>query len=208
MIRIRTANIYATRDFATLNYEGCDILMINYHNDIVFASYYEIPQAIKIVRTMSYEAKNVITLCAKLRIEDDSFYSVAVFDKGIFLGISDALTEKDFTSGKCIKTYATSAGKFGVSVGTDFLCPQMENCVCAGADYIIEQSLGKFGCEYVCAVKGHSVFGTGYIALFEDTAVKSDGRTLCVPVGEDFDIQFGSSAVRPPLSFLKISRIE
>lgn len=208
MIKMRTVNVGSTGELARVDCSDCDILMVNYQKEIVFASYYEIPQPIKVSRAMSFDSGTVITLCAKLRIEDDRYCSVAVFDKGIFLGISDALTEKETTAGKCQKVYTTGAGKFGVCVGTDFLCAQAENCVCGGADFIIHQTFDKFGCEYMCAVKGHSVFGTEFVGLYADTALKSDGRTVCVPIGETFEFKNKILATRPPVNFLKLSRIE
>ena len=208
MIKLRTANVFGARELAALDYTGCDLLMVNYNQEIVFASYYEIPQPIKLVRALSFEGGITITLCARLKIEDESYYSVAVFDKGIFLGISDSLTEPGVTIGKSIKIYSTSAGKFGVSVGTDFLCPQSENVMCGGADYILHHTLEKFGCGYICAVKGHAVFGTNFVGLYSDICVKSDGRTECIPVGQNFVFKLKEKVCTPPVMFLKLSKIE
>lgn len=207
MIRLRTANVGSAGELATLDCSECDILMVNYRKEILFASYYEIPQPIKVARAMSFDSGTVITFCAKMKIEEDNYYSVAVFDKGIFLGISDALTEKE-TMGKCQKVYTTGAGKFGVCVGKDFLCPQVGNCVCGGADFIIHHTFDRFGCEYMCATKGHAVFGTEFVGLYDDTAIKSDGRTECVKIGEKFEFKNKKIVLRPPVNFLKLSRIE
>lgn len=208
MVNIVAVNIENNREIAPLCVLESDVIAINYHKEIIFSKFYEIPQAIKIVRTLSFETGKVVTICAKVKIDDEDFYSVAVFDGGYFMGIADAITEKDVSKGKSIKVFSAGGVKFGVSVGKDFICPQSANCFSCGADFILHQTLDEFSGEYVKAVKGHGAFCDEFVSVYSDVVVKNDTRAECVPLGEPFAFDVRESPARPPIAFLKLGRLE
>lgn len=208
MVKIVAVNIENNREIAPLCVVESDIIAINYHKEIVFSKFYEIPQTIKNARTLSFETGKVVTICARVRIDDENFYSIAVFDGGYFMGIADAITENDFSQGKSIKIFSTRVGKFGVSVGKDFLCPQSSNCFSGGANFILHQTLDSFSGLYIKAVKGHGAFGNGFVSVFSDAVVKNDTRTEIVSQGVPFSFAVNDTPARPPLGFLKLGRLE
>jgi hypothetical protein len=205
---IRAKNYDNAREILGISAQKADILMLNYHKVINFASCYAIPQVIKVVRGLSLEENCVVTLCAKLSIESDLFYSVVVFDGGLLLGISDSITERGYTQGKALKVYKTTRGDFGVSVGRDFCCAAAENVFSVGAQYILHQSLEDFSKEFYLSSTAHAHFGANFAGLYKDTFLCGRGGRIVCADGEAAEfVPKAADCVRGS-GFLKLEVLE
>lgn len=206
---IKTINAYGIQDILSLSADNADIFLVNYQKTIVFATYYTIPEVIKIVRYLSESNDCVVMLCAKLIIEDDRYYSVIVFDNGKLLGIADAISEANFMQGKTQKIYAIKDKKIGVSVGCDFLQASVDNQYLCGADIVIHICNEDFDKRYYRAIKARSGFNMGkFISIYKTDVFVFDNYLKKFNVEDSINIEIREEFKRKLNGFLKVAIVE
>lgn len=206
---IKTINAYGIQDLVSLSADTADIFLVNYQKTIIFATYYSIPEVIRISQYLS-EVKNcIVMLCAKLIIEDDRYYSVVVFESGKLLGIADAISEEGYLQGKMQKIYRVKDNKIGVCVGSDFLQPGMDNQYLCGADIVIHICNEDFEKKHYRALKARSGFNSGqFISFYKDDVFVFDSYLKRINVGDNIYVKFSKESKRKLNGFLKVAIIE
>jgi len=80
------------------------------------------------------------------RINDDTYCSAVVIDKGAILGISDMthVIDDEYTPGNSLRLYDTSEGLIGLIVGDDIFYPECIRALCiSGAKMLVYMSNKK-----------------------------------------------------------------
>lgn len=206
---IKTINAYGIQDLVSLSAVSADIFLVNYQKDIIFATYYSIPEVIRTLRRLSEENSCAIMLCAKLIIEDDRYYSIIVFESGKLLGIADAISEEGYLQGKTQKIYIVKDKKIGVCVGSDFLQASVDNQYLFGADIVIHICNEDFDKRYYRALKARSGFKSGqFISFYKNDVFVFDNSLKRINVRDNIRVEFSKESKQKLCGFLKVAIIE
>ncbi len=123
-------------------------------------------------------------------VEEKQYLSVMVIDCGKILGVSDCLTDTNFSRSSRQRIYSTTVGKAGVIVASDAhfggsVSSLFEN----GADFIVHMSDAPLNKKLLRTLKAHAVFCplTIFSASSDAFCISCDGflpkpHDVCIPI--------------------------
>ena len=192
-------------DILALRRENPDLFVINFHKTICFNLISGIPSSVRAARELSFYTRKPVLLHAVLDIEGDLFLSTTVIIGGEIVGVSDCITNGNYTQGNALRMYNLCGAKIGLAVDCDVWKSGTDNFFYAGCVGVIHNTLSVFDKQYFASYKSHMRLSEGkYIGLFADCAVEAGKGIKVLPSDGEAEISFPGATA--PKAFLKISR--